>query len=218
MWPAAKPCPVRWWSRARLTQVIAEFVRLPVPVSELSLAYHPADGRRAWGLPADGVRYPLGAPSDRLEHAIQSAGDLHERGSGAAGTDRRLLGGGRFPAAGRLLGGVFVGVAVSAHALLGGRVDPLVQDMLGVRVTVGRGCPARGGNFTLLGLLGGLPGFKGPRRWPSGHDAAPPVRGPEGGLPPAPPLVPGVRDPPSGGVSAAFAARTDDCGCLTRRP
>ncbi|MFE7046512.1 hypothetical protein ACFU9X_46275 [Streptomyces atratus] len=30
-----------------------------------------------------------------------------------------------------------------------------------MRATVGRGCPARGGNFTLLGLLGGLPGFKG---------------------------------------------------------
>ncbi|WKK25749.1 hypothetical protein QZH56_09225 [Streptomyces olivoreticuli] len=42
-----------------------------------------------------------------------------------------------------------------------GELVPWSRIMLGMRVIVGRGHPAKGGNFTMPGLLGGLPGFKG---------------------------------------------------------
>ncbi|MFI1801114.1 hypothetical protein ACH427_27685 [Streptomyces sp. NPDC020379] len=42
-----------------------------------------------------------------------------------------------------------------------GELIPWARIMLGIGVIVGRGYPAKGGKFTMLGLLGGLPGLKG---------------------------------------------------------
>ncbi|MEV6673674.1 hypothetical protein [Streptomyces sp. NPDC051162] len=42
-----------------------------------------------------------------------------------------------------------------------GELVPWSRIMPRVRVIVGRGYPAKGGNFTIPGLLGGMPGFRG---------------------------------------------------------
>ncbi|MET8685328.1 hypothetical protein ABZV77_14025 [Streptomyces sp. NPDC004732] len=42
-----------------------------------------------------------------------------------------------------------------------GELIPWNRVMLGLRVIIGRGYPSKGGNYSLRGLLGGLPGFRG---------------------------------------------------------
>ncbi|MGW7065772.1 hypothetical protein ACWGII_22230 [Streptomyces sp. NPDC054855] len=48
------------------------------------------------------------------------------------------------------------------HAGAGeGELTPWPRIMLGVRVTIGRGYPTHGGDFTLTGFLAGVPGLRG---------------------------------------------------------